>query len=440
MLRGLDRTQSGVLVYVSLAKHYIRIVPAEAAAATISQEEWQVVVDKALRPLAAGAVETALTGLAEDCAALLSRRPPDGHWEPRCATASTWSEPPTISSPACWAPLPPPPDTPRWPKVGWGCVPALSPPHRALSRLLPPRGGGDSTSSRRPRFRRCAFPVLELALQQDQRVRGHVGVEQGAVAFVSFAAVEHQPVAHRRQRLAGAREKLREQNLRANVARLRVGALTPRNHLGPGEFIVEEVSFVLIGVGDDRRFCDEVLHLLEDRREARRVFEIAGPNAVDLDGVGVDRSIRVDPGAPGLALAPAPALAQHFDEADFDDDARRFPGKGLFANELGVGRPLARGLRVEGDQPVETVEEVGQIHHRRSRASPVPTPFAVRRHGRRLSRVLSVDAPLSAFFGLLRKGLVGALRGGRPAGPRVPRRKSRECALTKRALGREDDC
>ena len=83
VLRGLDRTQSGALVYVSLAEHYIRIVPAEAAAAAIPPEAWQVAVDKALPPLAAGAIETALTGLANDCADLLARPfPSDGSWEP----------------------------------------------------------------------------------------------------------------------------------------------------------------------------------------------------------------------------------------------------------------------------------------------------------------------------------------------------------------------
>ena len=83
VLRGLDRTQSGVLVYVSLAEHYIRIVPAAAAAAAVTPEQWQAVVDKALGPLAAGAIETALTDLADDCADLLARAfPPDGAWEP----------------------------------------------------------------------------------------------------------------------------------------------------------------------------------------------------------------------------------------------------------------------------------------------------------------------------------------------------------------------
>jgi hypothetical protein len=39
-----------------------------------------------------------------------------------------------------------------------------------------------------------------------------------------------------------------------------------------------------------------------------------------------------------------------------------FQGKRLPANELGVGCTLASRLRVEGDEAVETVEEIGQIH------------------------------------------------------------------------------
>ncbi len=78
VLRGLDRSQIGVLVYVSLAEHYIRIAPAEEASREVSQEQWQVVVDEALGPLAAGAVEVALTGLAARCANLLSQPFPPG--------------------------------------------------------------------------------------------------------------------------------------------------------------------------------------------------------------------------------------------------------------------------------------------------------------------------------------------------------------------------
>src|SRR6516225_2160998 len=66
-----------------------------------------------------------------------------------------------------------------------------------------------------------------------------------------------------------------------------------------------QISLVLVGVGHDRRFSNEVFHFREDRWEPWSVPEIGWPNPVGLDGLGVDRPIRVDPGAPRLALAPA---------------------------------------------------------------------------------------------------------------------------------------
>src|SRR5271166_1812866 len=219
-----------------------------------------------------------------------------------------------------------------------------------------------SPSDGGPRSWCTALTVLELALQQYERIGSHVGVEQCAVPVVSFAAVKHQPIAHRGERLDGAWEKLREQGLRANVALLRVGALAPLDHLGPGELIVEEISLVLVSVSHDRRLSNEVFHSRQDRREPWSVLQIGGPNPVDLDGLGVNWPIRVDPGAPRLALPPALAFAQHFDETDFDDDARGSPGERLLANELGVGCTLASRLRIEGDEPVETVEEIRHVH------------------------------------------------------------------------------
>jgi putative membrane protein len=83
VLRGVDRSQSGVLVYVSLSEHYIRVVTTEGAARAASVGQWQAAVDEALAPLAAGAIETALTGLAGRCAALLAGSfPPYGAAEP----------------------------------------------------------------------------------------------------------------------------------------------------------------------------------------------------------------------------------------------------------------------------------------------------------------------------------------------------------------------
>jgi putative membrane protein len=78
VLRGIDRSHCGALVYVSLAEHYIRIVPADDAARLIPHALWQTAVDEALGPLAAGATEAALTGLAERCGDLLAGPFPPG--------------------------------------------------------------------------------------------------------------------------------------------------------------------------------------------------------------------------------------------------------------------------------------------------------------------------------------------------------------------------
>jgi hypothetical protein len=106
--------------------------------------------------------------------------------------------------------------------------------------------------------------------------------------------------------------------------------------LGPAELIVEEIPLVLVSVGHDRRFSNQVSQFRQDRREPWSVLEIGGPNLVDFDCLKVDRAIRVDLGAPHLALAPALAFTQYFDETDLDDDAGGSPGKRLLANELGV--------------------------------------------------------------------------------------------------------
>jgi hypothetical protein len=84
-------------------------------------------------------------------------------------------------------------------------------------------------------------------------------------------------------------------------------------------------------VGHDRR---------EDRRERWSVLEI-GCRMLWILWPRVGQAIRVDPGAPHLALALALAFAQHFHETDFNDDARGSPGKRLLANELGFRCTLA---------------------------------------------------------------------------------------------------
>ena len=49
------------------------------------------------------------------------------------------------------------------------------------------------------------------------------------------------------------------------------------------------------------------------------VLEIGGPNPVDLDGLGIDWTIRVDPGAPRLALAPGGSRRRGFNSGTAND-------------------------------------------------------------------------------------------------------------------------
>jgi putative membrane protein len=78
VLRGIDRSRCGALIYVSLAEHYIRIVPAEDATRLVPNEQWQAAVNEALGPLATGATEAALTGLAARCGEILAAPFPPG--------------------------------------------------------------------------------------------------------------------------------------------------------------------------------------------------------------------------------------------------------------------------------------------------------------------------------------------------------------------------
>ena len=181
---------------------------------------------------------------------------------------------------------------------------------------------------------------------------------------VALARIERQTVAHRGQRLSRARIKLGEQSLRADVARLLIGARGPFDRLGAGEFIIEEAAFVLVGMGDDRRVADKVAHPIQNHRKTRRALEIGGTNLMNLDRRRIDRGFRIDQRAPAPALLPGPVFAKNFDKSDFDHHARRLPGEGLPTNEIGTWRVLAGGFRIKGHEPAKSVEKIRLEHGR----------------------------------------------------------------------------
>jgi putative membrane protein len=78
--RGISRThnRSGVLIFVSLAERYARIVPDIGVAEKIGQEEWRGALDLLLEETRQGRVADGFIAAIEESARLLSRHIPPG--------------------------------------------------------------------------------------------------------------------------------------------------------------------------------------------------------------------------------------------------------------------------------------------------------------------------------------------------------------------------
>ena len=73
-VRGMDRAfdRNGVLIYLSLAEHYARIVADEGACRVVSAAQWQAVVDTLVADVRTRGPVEALSGAASRCADLLA--------------------------------------------------------------------------------------------------------------------------------------------------------------------------------------------------------------------------------------------------------------------------------------------------------------------------------------------------------------------------------
>jgi putative membrane protein len=80
MIRGLSHSaaRGNILIFVSMAEHYGRIVADDGAAQAISQDQWQTVVDKMLADIKRGNVDDGLIAAASRCADLLAPKFPPG--------------------------------------------------------------------------------------------------------------------------------------------------------------------------------------------------------------------------------------------------------------------------------------------------------------------------------------------------------------------------
>jgi putative membrane protein len=79
-VRGLDRTPegAGVLIYVSLAERYARIVADDAACRVVAPAQWQGVVDGLVADLQGLGAAAAMANAATRCAELLAPAFPSG--------------------------------------------------------------------------------------------------------------------------------------------------------------------------------------------------------------------------------------------------------------------------------------------------------------------------------------------------------------------------
>jgi putative membrane protein len=80
LAHGADR--NGVLLYISLAERFARVIADEGAAKVIPQRQWQTVIDQLLADMNRGAAADALIGAATRCGDLLAQ-----HFPPRDGVA-----------------------------------------------------------------------------------------------------------------------------------------------------------------------------------------------------------------------------------------------------------------------------------------------------------------------------------------------------------------
>lgn len=77
-IRGLARKpeRTGVLVFVSLAEHYVRIVADEGVSSRVAQAEWQAAVDALTSHMRAGRVADGFIAAIDRCGAVLETAVP----------------------------------------------------------------------------------------------------------------------------------------------------------------------------------------------------------------------------------------------------------------------------------------------------------------------------------------------------------------------------
>jgi putative membrane protein len=81
VLRGISRTRNrcGILIFVSVAEHYARIIADEGVAQKVHPSEWQAAIDVLTSQIGEGHIAAGFIAAIERCGAVLAEHaPPDG--------------------------------------------------------------------------------------------------------------------------------------------------------------------------------------------------------------------------------------------------------------------------------------------------------------------------------------------------------------------------
>jgi putative membrane protein len=81
VVRGIDRTPNrcGVLIFVSLAERYARIIADEGVAQKVDEREWRAAIDALTAHMSEGRIAAGFTAAIERCGSVLAAHtPPDG--------------------------------------------------------------------------------------------------------------------------------------------------------------------------------------------------------------------------------------------------------------------------------------------------------------------------------------------------------------------------
>ena len=72
LVNNRTRRKDGVLLFLSLAEHYIEIIADDAIAAVIPEERWQQMVSQFTAKAKRAPIGDCLNGLVQDCSAILA--------------------------------------------------------------------------------------------------------------------------------------------------------------------------------------------------------------------------------------------------------------------------------------------------------------------------------------------------------------------------------